>query len=354
MPQGALAAPDLAKAVADRNLKKIDKLMAAGVAVVDEPDAQGRTALFHAASYGDQALVQRLIEKGAAVDTADEGGVTPLMVALRNPSTEWAVVQVLLDKGANINAADKTGRTPLMEAVLRAPRVLDTEGQIAVVGALVAAGADVARADASGATALHHAAYVGEPRKVLELLLAASKDPNATTASGANILMMAAQNHQRANVDFLLGKGFRPVHIQAVGGERPELAQDMSPRANAYAQDWWGQYAARKGDLAASNAAFTVAAGQYDAAAAEARRLEALYEIELVKDRQARNQQRAAAGVATVLTTAVTLGAGYWVVYFPNLESKLEEDQRALDALKAEAAETTARAAALRTKIVVN
>jgi len=352
-PHAALAAPDLAKAVAERNTNRIEKLLASGGAI-DEPDTEGRTPLFHAASHGDLALMQRLLDKGATANSHDQNGDTPLIVALRSPITQWAVARLLLDKGADINAANNAGRTPLMEAVLRAPGVLDTESQVAMVKGLLDAGADPAKADATAASALHYAAFVGEPRKVLETLLAASKARDATTSSGANVLMMAAQNHQRRNFDYLLARDFRPVLIHAVGESRPPLAQDMSPRANALAFDWWGQLAAKNGDAAASKAAFARAAEQYDTAIVEARRLTGLYELELAKDKRTRSEERGAAVLASVLTTAATLGAGYYVTWGPIMKTKVEQDELALATLKTEIDESTARAAALRGQIAAN
>jgi Ankyrin repeats (3 copies) len=343
----AAASPELAEAVAKQKLSKVEKLLKPGAAV-DGVYLEERTALFYAASQGDEALVGRLLDLGAKVDARDESGATPLLAAVRNPATRWSTVKALLDKGADVNVADKAGRTPLMEAVLRAPGILDTEAQVALVQSLIAAGADTTKADAAGASAMHHAAYVGEPRKVLEVLLTKAADPNAVTASGANVLMMAAQNGQRANADFLLARGFRPVRISAVAGERPPLAQDLSPRANALAHDWTAQFLTRKGDTAAAKAAFLAAAQDHAAAAAEARRLAALYELEVAKDKQARADHRVTAGLMTVLTTAATIGAGYYVIYTPKLSTKLEQDENALEILKAEAAQSASRAAALR------
>lgn len=343
----ALASPELAEAVAKQKPGRVEKLLKPGAAV-DGVYLEQRTALFYAASQGDEVLVGRLLNLGAKADARDESGATPLLAAVRNPATRWSTVKLLLDKGADVNAADKAGRTPLMEAVLRAPGILDTEAQVMLIQSLIAAGADAAKVDAAGASAMHHAAYVGEPRKVLELLLARAADPNAVTASGANVLMMAAQNTQRANADFLLARGFRPVRISAVAGERPPLAQDLSPRANAQAHDWTAQYLMRKGDTAAAKAAFLAAAEDHDAAAAEAKRLGALYEQEIVKDKQARADHRVTAGLMTVLTTAATIGAGYYVIYTPKLSTKLEQDENALKMLQAEAAQSTARAVALR------
>jgi ankyrin repeat protein len=354
---GAWASPDLAKAVAAHNLKKIDKLLAdsaaTGGAAIDDADEDGRTALFHAAAQGDAPLIQRLIDKGAAVNRADNTGATPLIEAMRNPATQLPAVQLLLARGADLNASDKTGRTALMEAVLRAPRILDTDAQAAMVEALVAAGADPGRADASGAMAMHDAAMVGEPRKVLEKLLAVAKDPNATTLSGANVLMMAVQNRQRPNAEYLMAKGFRPVRIKAVdspAGPKPEIAQDLAPRTNAIAQDWYGQYATRKGDPAAGKAAFAAAAADYDAAAEEARRLVGAYGRALTADQEARNKGRVAAGLMTVGLTALTLGAGYSVVMTPHFTNIVEADKQAIIDYQAEAAAMTARAAELRAK----
>lgn len=354
----ALAAADLAKAASDHNIKKIQKLLSAGAAI-DEADTENRTALFYAAAAGDLTLLQTLADKGAAIDHRDKSGATPLIAALRNPAASPEVIQYLLTKGADINAAEDSGRTPLMEAVLRAPGTLDTDAQVTLVSSLLTAGAEPNRADATGATALHYAAFVGEPRKVLEQLLTAAKDTGATTVSGANVLMMAAQNHQRSNADYLMARGFRPVRVQLkpdAATPKPELLQDMSFRANALAGDWWGQHAGRKGDGAAAKAAFAVSADDYDAAAAESARLIKVYEVKLVKDKQARAGQRAAAGVATALSVALTLGAGGGVItaYMPALQDVVEQDEAAIAALKAEVTEFTARAKALRVQLAAN
>jgi hypothetical protein len=181
------------------------------------------------------------------------------------------------------------------------------------------------------------------------MLLAKAADPQAVTSSGANVLMMAAQNRQRANVDYLLGRGFRPVRIKAVG-ERTALAQDVSMRANALAQDWTAQFLSRKSQPAEANAAYAAAVGDYEAAAEEANRLIPLYEQELVKDRQTRSDQKTATGLMTILSVgaAIAAGGGVYYIYSPVVSGKLEQDQYALATLKAEATESTARAAAIR------
>ncbi len=339
---------DLAAAVEQRNLRKIEKLLASNVAV-DVPYQDGRTALFYAAGMGDEVLVDRLLKLGAQVDARDSSGATPLIAAMRNPATKWSTAKMLIDAGAAINATDINGRTPLMEAVLRAPQMMDTEGQVAMVEALLAAGGDPDRVDAMGAAAMHYAASVGEPRKALELLLSKASNPQLTTVSGANVLMMAAQSRQRPNVEYLLARGFRRVRIKAVGDREP-LAQDVSMRANALAADWTGQYFARKGDLAGANLSYSAAILDYEAAGAEAKRLAGVYEQEIARDKIERAGHRAAAGLMSALSVAAALaaGGGYYSVYTPTLVTKLEQDEHALAELNSETTQSLARAAAIR------
>jgi ankyrin repeat protein len=343
--------PELAEAIAKQKTGKIEKLLAAGAAV-DVPYQDGRTALYYAASRGDEVLVGRVLKLGAKVDARDAGGATPLIAALRSPVTKWSTVNLLLQNGAAVDATDINGRTPLMEAVLRSPQMMDTGGQIAMIEGLLAAGADPNRVDVMGAAAMHYAAAVGEPRKALELLLSKTSDPHVVTASGANVLMMAAQNRQRANVEYLLGRGFRPVRTKAVGTREP-LDQDVSTRANALAADWAAQYLARKGDTASARAYYAAAIRDYEAAAEEARRMASLYEQEIAKDKADRAGSRAAAGLMSALSVAAALasGGGYYSVYSPTLSTKLEQDEHELAALNTEVTQSLARAAAIRSTL---
>ena len=57
-----------------------------------------------------------LLAAGARVETIDEEGQTPLMIAAKTGHHEF--VKLLLDKGAKPNAADSSGRTALMLAAL--------------------------------------------------------------------------------------------------------------------------------------------------------------------------------------------------------------------------------------------
>ena len=65
-----------------------------------------------AAFCGHERVVQRLLEKGADVESKDAAGQTPLLRAAENGHE--AVVKLLLEKGADVESKDaKYGQTPL-------------------------------------------------------------------------------------------------------------------------------------------------------------------------------------------------------------------------------------------------
>lgn len=69
-----------------------------------------------AASLGDTATLQRLIDDGGAVDATDYEGRTPLHVAAA--AGQFEACRLLLEEGASPVVADRRGRTPLAEAEL--------------------------------------------------------------------------------------------------------------------------------------------------------------------------------------------------------------------------------------------
>lgn len=73
-------------------------------------DAQGLTALNHAAYLGHLAIVRELVEHGANVNVSSNAGrLTPLMNAAYRGHAE--VVRYLLDHGANSGLRDKDGNS---------------------------------------------------------------------------------------------------------------------------------------------------------------------------------------------------------------------------------------------------
>jgi hypothetical protein len=70
-----------------------------------------------AAASGDTVQTTALLNQGAALDTRDDHGRTPLMLAVMQGRLD--VVRLLLDRGADPSIADGAGRTPLQQAKLQ-------------------------------------------------------------------------------------------------------------------------------------------------------------------------------------------------------------------------------------------
>jgi ankyrin repeat protein len=203
----------------------VDALLAAGAAVATA-DNTGRTALMMAARSGGVAVVRSLLQAGAAVNTAAEDGSTCLIAACGrcccggqccgeavpvvlqllaagadvNASRQGAFsalmaaansgsvegVEALLKAGAAVNAASRHGVTALYYAV----EAFDREHPApqhqsdAVVAQLLKAGANTsAAAQLNGTTPLHSAAELGKCN-IMQQLLAAGAQCNASTNDG--------------------------------------------------------------------------------------------------------------------------------------------------------------------------
>lgn len=78
-------------------------------------DMQGRDAIRRAIVQGDAPSIYSLVEKGVPVDHADGDGGTPLMLAatIAGSPQNTAVMQALIERGAAINAQDKFGFSPV-------------------------------------------------------------------------------------------------------------------------------------------------------------------------------------------------------------------------------------------------
>ncbi len=157
-------------------------------ALVDGNPGEVETPLMTAASYGDAEVARVLIDAGADLDAVagpTSGGV-PGGTALRHAAVFGMndVVDVLVTAGAKdiVHAAAAgdladllTAETPQAERVA-ALRIAAEHAQLDVIEQLLAATTPVDAVDRDGSTALHEAAFSGQPDSV-RLLLARGADP---------------------------------------------------------------------------------------------------------------------------------------------------------------------------------
>ena len=139
------------------------KLLKNGVDV-NERNASG-SALTHAVGNGNFKIVSILLEAGADINVASDGGMTALMWASLKGYTD-IVATMLLQTGADINVRSWNGNTALMWAGYK--------GHKEIVLMLLDAGADISIHDRDGFTALELATISGHA-EIVSLLKEASE-----------------------------------------------------------------------------------------------------------------------------------------------------------------------------------
>jgi ankyrin repeat protein len=115
---------------------------------LEATNSSGETALMMASLRGQSALVQRLLQRGAAVNRP---GWSPLHYAATAP--DEAPMKLLLARGATVDARSPNGTTPLMMAA--------DYGSSVCVDLLLAAGARVDLKNDLGLTAVEFARQRG-------------------------------------------------------------------------------------------------------------------------------------------------------------------------------------------------
>jgi ankyrin repeat protein len=132
-------------------MKALRRLLAAGIS--PESHKGGWSALNRAVLFGQRDAAEALLDAGAAINAhnAGIGSVVYLAAAARHE----ALLTRLLERGADANLTPEWGLTPLMVAA--------QQGNLPVVSALLTHGADPARRNPAGRSALDLARDAGHP-----------------------------------------------------------------------------------------------------------------------------------------------------------------------------------------------
>uniref|UniRef100_A0A8C7I7C5 Uncharacterized protein n=1 Tax=Oncorhynchus kisutch TaxID=8019 RepID=A0A8C7I7C5_ONCKI len=182
----------------------------------EDEDENGLNALHLAAKEGHEDLVEELLERGSAVDSATKKGNTALHIASLAGQKE--VARLLLKRGADINAQSQNGFTPLYMAA--------QENHLEVVRYLLENGGNQSAATEDGFTPLAIALQQCHNQVVSLLLehdtkgkvrlpalhIAARKDDTKAAA-------LLLQNDHNADVQSKMmvnrttESGFTPLHI---------------------------------------------------------------------------------------------------------------------------------------------
>jgi ankyrin repeat protein len=151
--------------------------------VIDAQSDRGETPLILAILADNDAVVELLIENGAAIDGRNAGGFTPLHAAAYGGDA--AMAELLIAKGADINdAQNKAGVTPLFPAI--------EEDHKEVAELLITQGADLSSKEKAGYTALTRALFKGNEGMVILLRAHGAECQSEVLSEPANQACLAA------------------------------------------------------------------------------------------------------------------------------------------------------------------
>jgi len=151
-----------------------------------------------AAMNDDRESIQKFLDQGISIETADKDGGTPLLVASEYGSVQ--TLEFLLGKRSDIKARNHTGLTAIHCAA--------NGGKVENLDFLLKQGADLSARTDGGWTALFNAAMVN--KETAEYFINQGVDINAVDQEGDTALHYAAGNAEVEIVELLLVRGANP------------------------------------------------------------------------------------------------------------------------------------------------
>lgn len=215
-PSNAAPPRSIYDAVAAGERYRVETMLTADSATVNQRDGTGATPLHAAVRSLRPDMATLLLERGAEINAADRDGFTPLHLAAYvgradQGSSRTELVKLLIEHRADVRAADAQGNTPLHIAAIK--------GRAELLPLLREAGAEVAARDKLGRTPLHGAAMYNQAA-VVKWLLGEKADVGATDGQGRTPLHAAVLRYRAVMITQLLDAG-AAVNARDAAGATP-------------------------------------------------------------------------------------------------------------------------------------
>jgi len=198
----------------------LERLISKG-ADIQSKDRSGLTKLHMVCISGNKDAAEFLINNGAEINVRANNGATPLFNAAVSGHAD--IVELLINKGADINMPSQVGRTPIAMAkgkrmtevvdILRQHGAKETlhgaaaSGDKEGVERLIAQGADLNAKDNNGQTPLHLSILNRRAGQARWVLISQGADVNAKTNDGRTPLIMAVTRGDQYLEEVLIANG---------------------------------------------------------------------------------------------------------------------------------------------------
>jgi ankyrin repeat protein len=217
----------------------VEALLDSG-AEIESKDENGQTPLLLAANDGHETVVKVLIEANAETESKDKDGQTPLSRAAEKGHE--TIVKMLIEAKADVKSKDMGSRTPLCWAAMK--------GCKAVVETLLKVNAEIESRDSCGQTSLSKAAEQGHDT-IVQILLEANADVESRDMRSRTPLYQAARKGRKAVVEALLkvnaeiesrdSCGQTSLSQAAERGHEAIVKMLLEAKADIESRDRWGR-----------------------------------------------------------------------------------------------------------------
>ena len=212
---------DLHKAVLQRSITTIKKLLEQEDINIDAPDKFGSSALMSSCIKGFNDIAELLLSFGANVEYANSAGKTSLMMSCYHGNL--GCIEVLLGYKANWDAKDKSGATAFHWAI--------DGGHIHVVEKILEYRTDIDEPDhRSGWSPLMRLVAVNGNSTIAKLLIDCGADVNYKDNSGKTVLMAACVVGNKALTELLINSGANIWEKNGFGNTAYDMAKSLERR----------------------------------------------------------------------------------------------------------------------------